>query len=138
MGILNDISTSRPSQSIQVQMQRPQKHSYTNISEYTNTHRRPEAKTDVHTHTHTHSWPQSLPHCQYNYYTQLFRWIFHYVYISCLARAFRGSGSELRWETHNYIQLMWKATALCPLLNSINEGNNISYGNPSETSLLNY
>jgi len=53
MGILNDISTSRPSQSIQVQMQRPQKHSYTNISEYTNTHRRPEAKTDVHTHTRT-------------------------------------------------------------------------------------
>lgn len=102
------------------------------------------ALTNAHTHTlkqnqmRTHRWPQSLPHCQYNYCTQLFWWIFHYVCISCLAGAFRGSGSQFRWETHNYILLLREATALCPLLNSINEGNNISYGIPSETRLLNY
>ncbi len=111
-------------------------HALTNA--YTHTHTHPEAKPEAHTHTRTHRWPQSLPHCQYNYCAQLFWWIFHYVCISCLAGAIRGSDSKFRWDTHNYIPLLREATALCPLLNSINEGNNISYGNPSETWLLNY
>ncbi len=132
--------TSRPSQSTKSNCKDLKKHSYTCTYKciHTHTHTHPEAKPEAHTHTRTHRWPQSLPHCQYNYCAQLFWWIFHYVCISCLAGAIRGSDSKFRWDTHNYIPLLREATALCPLLNSINEGNNISYGNPSETWLLNY
>ncbi len=94
-----DFITSRPSQSAKSNCRDLKKHSYT--CTYKCIHIHTLKQNHRHTHTHTHRWPQSLPYCQYNYCTQLFWWIFHYVCISCLAGAFRGSDSKFRWDTHN-------------------------------------